>query len=682
MARASLERLLRPRHAVVIGGGNWGRQVIQQCRTLGFEGPLYVVHPHAEEIEGLVPYRRVEDLPEAPDACFVAVNRNATIDVIESLSRMGAGGAICFAAGFKETSDEDQSGGDLQEALIQAAGNMPIIGPNCYGFVNYLDQFCLWPDQHGAQPVHSGVGLICQSSNILINLTMQQRGLPIAYALTVGNQAQTSLSDLAFEVLEDPRVTALGLYIEGIENLGDFAAMARRAAHLGKPIVAMKAGRSEQAQKAALSHTASLTGSDAGASALFERLGIARVDSLSVMIETLKILHFAGPLRGGRVASLSCSGGEASLMADCVHHAYQHLSFPELTAHQIRNLRAALGPMIALANPLDYNTFIWGDVERMATTFQAMMDGPVDIATIIVDFPRVDRCDPSAWDCILAAAQTAAVRSSTPLALMSSLVENMPEDRAKQIADMGLIPLCGIDEGLSAIQSAVMPQALEDARIWEPVPWAIENELVTEAEAKEALLKFGLDVPQNVIITDQAMPLDLPFEYPVVLKTTGVAHKSEEGGVRVGIANYDELCHAAMQMGQPPFLIEEMIEETVVELLVGIICDPAHGFVLTLAAGGVMTEVLADRVHLLCPAGADEIDRALSRLKIAPLLEGYRNKAGADRQVVVDAIMKVQEFVKHHVATIQEVEINPLIVTPHRAVVADALITKGKKHDS
>ena len=225
----NLHRLFSPQTVAVIGGGIWGRSVIQQCQKLGFDGMLYAVHPKVKAIAGVPAYRSVADLPVVPDATFIAVNRDATIDIVHQLSKRGAGGAVCFASGFLEAEEENAEGAALQEALINAAGDMPIIGPNCYGFVNYLDRFCLWPDQHGGRPVERGVAIVTQSSNIMINLTMQQRGLPIAFALTAGNQAQTSLADLGRAVLDDPRVTALGLHIEGIGELADFEDLARYA---------------------------------------------------------------------------------------------------------------------------------------------------------------------------------------------------------------------------------------------------------------------------------------------------------------------------------------------------------------------------------------------------------------------------------------------------------------------
>src|SRR6185312_2808521 len=309
-----LDRLLRPKSIAVIGGGAFGMNVVEQCLKMNYAGALWPVHPSRSDVHGVPAFKSVADLPAAPDAAFVAVNRNLTIDIIRQLAEMGAGGAICFAAGFLETGNDDAEGEGLQKALVEAAGTMPIIGPNCYGLINYADGALLWPDQHGGrrlEPGEKGAAIITQSSNIACNLTMQARGLPIAFLMTAGNQAQTGLSEMALGLIEDERVTALGLHIEGFDSVAGFEKLAARARALKKPIVAMKVGRSEQARAATISHTASLAGSDAGSDAFLKRLGIARADSVPSFLETLKLLHAIGPLDGGKLSSMSCSGGEA-----------------------------------------------------------------------------------------------------------------------------------------------------------------------------------------------------------------------------------------------------------------------------------------------------------------------------------------------------------------------------------
>ena len=674
----NLHRLFSPQTVAVIGGGIWGRSVIQQCQKLGFEGMLYAVHPKVNAVAGVPAYRSVADLPVVPDATFIAVNRDATIDIVRQLSNRGAGGAVCFASGFLEAEEENAEGAALQKALINAAGDMPIIGPNCYGFVNYLDRFCLWPDQHGGCPVERGVAIVTQSSNIMINLTMQQRGLPIAYALTAGNQAQTSLADLGRAVLDDPRVTALGLHIEGIGDLADFEDLARYATACKKGIVALKVGRSAQAQQATISHTASLTGSNASADALLSRLGIARVDGLTEMVEALKILHYHGPLAGKNLVSASCSGGEASLLADTAEIQGKGLIFPPLIETQKEGLRAALGDMVALANPLDYHTYIWGNLTSMADAYSALINAPIDLGVIVVDFPRSDRCDPEAWECVIAAAEIARQKTGKPVALLASLAENMSESQVARIAAAGLIPLSGMEASLGAIAAAASIHPAHHVPVI-AAPIVTDATILDEAASNALLQPYGLDLPQNLVVKRQALPDTLPFGYPVVLKATGQAHKSEMDGVKLNLADRAELEAAMTEMKQPIYLIEEMVGDGLIELLVGVVADPAHGYLLTLAAGGVLTEILKDSVSLSLPVEEPDILTALEKLKIAPLLAGYRGKPAVDKAALVTTVLAVQDCVLDNRASFSEIELNPLILTPTRAVAVDALIKTGGK---
>jgi acyl-CoA synthetase (NDP forming) len=665
MTTVGLQRLFKPASIAVIGGGAWCRSVILSLDQFGFDGPVWHVHPIAEGA-----YRTISDLPGAPDACFIGVNRSATVDALQALSAKGAGGAVCFASGFAETGD----GADLNTALLKAAADMAIVGPNCYGFVNALDRVALWPDVHGLVPVERGVAILTQSSNIALNLSMQRRGLPIAFLGTAGNQAQTGLSRIAHALIRDPRITALGLHIEGVGDLAALQALMQEAHRLGKPVIALKSGRSEAAQTAALSHTASLAGSDAGASALFDRLGILRVRSLDALIETLKHAHLYGPVSAGGIASLSCSGGEASLMAD--GGDVRGLTFTPLTEAQDRALARVLGPLVTRANPLDYHTFIWNDAPRMAEVYSIMAAGPAALTVIVVDFPRADRCQTDAWDCVVDAALSARAQTGKRIALLTSLSESLSEDLSDRLMQAGILPLHGLDAALDALSVvyAKRPAADVDRPIPVPRPDGPPR-MQDEADAKSTLARSGLDVPRHAVATspEDAARLAQPM-LPVALKARGMAHKSEKGGVVLDLATSDAVRAAASGMDCNGFYIEEMVRDGSVELLVGIVADPAHGYVLTLGAGGILTELWRDTCHLLVPATEDEIDAALDTLRVGPLLRGYRGKPAGNRAATVAAIMAVQTYVVAQAGRVAEIEINPLIVTPTRAVVADALI--------
>jgi acyl-CoA synthetase (NDP forming) len=667
-----LSRLLRPASIAVIGGGAWCEQVIKQSTSMGFSGDVWPVHRSAKTIARLPAYASLADLPSAPDAVFVGVNRDATIDLVRDLSAMGAGGAVCFASGFAEARAEDARGSDLQSQLVAAAADMPILGPNCYGIINALDGALLWPDQHGCARLETGVAILTQSSNIAINLTMQRRALPIAYTIACGNMAQTSQAEIANALLDDPRVTAIGLHIEGFSDLRAWEALAAKAHDKGVPMVAIKVGASDQAQAATVSHTASLAGSDAGAQAFLDRLGIPRLRSLPDFVETLKLLHCAGPLTSNQIASISCSGGEASLIADMA--VGMNLDFPPLSDPQRAQLSEALGPMVALNNPLDYHTYIWRDAPAMTKAWAGMTGEGIAMTFSIVDYPTTDARD---WECATQAALDVRATTGAHFAVAASLPELMPLDVAARLMGGGVVPFMGLAEALAATQAATQIAAPD------PVPVVLPNAstatvTLDEGTAKSALAAHGVPVPAYRVArgADEIAQAVSTLSAPFAVKGIGLAHKSEHGAVRLDIGQ-DDVALIAADIGTDAVLIEEMATGGVAELLVGVICDPAHGFVLTLGAGGVLTEVLRDTVSLLVPADSTAITNALNRLRCAPLLHGYRGKPAADISAIVNAVLAVQSYVVANADTLSEVEINPLICTPVSAVAVDALIRKA-----
>jgi acyl-CoA synthetase (NDP forming) len=665
----TLSRLLRPKSVAVIGGGAWCRAVIQQLLKANFSGDIWPIHPTADEICGLPAHPSLHDLPNIPDAAFIGINRDATIDTVTQLSLLGVGGAVCFASGFGETDD----GQDANRRLLQAAGDMPILGPNCYGMINALDGVSLWPDQHGCVPVDRGVAILTQSSNIAINLTMQQRGLPIAFVVTCGNQAQLSEAQIADALLDDPRVTAIGLHIEGFGDLPAWQALSRKAHTKGIPLVALKVGKSIEARNATISHTASVAGSDAGANALLEHLGIARVDDLPTLLETLKILHVAGPLPSRQIASISCSGGEASLIADMAHDTT--LTFAPLTNLQETRLLAALGPKVALANPLDYHTYIWRDVAAMTRAFSAMIVPEIAITFLIVDFPRGDICDASDWECVIQSALDTRAATGGTIAMVSTLPELMPEHVSRRLMAGGIIPMNGIRAALAATEAAHQ-RAPSPADLIVPSK-SMPAETISEADAKRALQKAGVTVPKLLTGDLETLAKHADIQHgPFVLKSTGVAHKSEVGGVALSLTNGDAVRQAGAKMTSSTFILEEMIADPVAEILFGVVKDPAHGFVITIGAGGLFAELLKDTASILIPASRDHLKQTLNRLKLAKILNGYRNQPAGNIDALLDAVEAIQSYVLANLDTIEEVEVNPFILTQTRAVAADALIRK------
>ena len=685
MTLRPLDRLIRPR-TIAVFGGREARRVIEQCDLMGFAGEIWPVHPMLESVLGRRCYRSVAELPSAPDAAFVGVNRTLTIEIVRALSERGAGGAVCYASGFSEAVSELADGAELQQALVEAAGTMPIVGPNCYGMINGLDGALLWPDQHGIVRSERGVAILTQSSNIAINLSMQRRGLPISYLMTAGNQAQIGLSDLTHAVLEDPRVTAVGLHIEGFGNIGSLEALATRARELKKPVIALKVGKSEQAQRAAVSHTASLAGSYAVADAVLDRLGIGRVTTLPELIETLKLLHVVGPLESNAISSMSCSGGEASLMADAA--VGLNVEFRALKPDQLPALRASLGEMVTLSNPLDYHTFVWGNLSRQTDAFTAMFEGGYALNLVVLDFPREDRCDGADWMTTVSAIAAAAKHTGARAGILATLPENLPEEIAKQLIETGIVPLCGISEALAAadIASGI-------ARTWKkprPLPLldepagTSEIETLSEAAAKVELAAAGLTVPLGKTATtaNEAGEYAEQIGFPVALKALGVEHKSEAGAVKLNLWDKNAVKDAAEGMAHVArgYLVERMIERPIAELIVGAVRDPVVGLTLTVGAGGILVELLEDSVVLPLPVTKAEVLEKISRLKVRKLIEGYRGSAGSSLEIVADAVVSAAEYVVKNAALLEELDINPLMVLGESrgVVAADALIRRRR----
>jgi acetyl-CoA synthetase len=680
-----LQRLLHPRSIAFIGGSECAIAV-ERTQALGFEGRIWAVNPRRPQLGGVPTIPSITDIDGSPDAAFIALPRALTPEAVAALRALGCGGAVIYAAGFAETGDLDR-----QRALLEAADGMPLLGPNCYGFINTTARVALWPDEHALSPVERGVALVTQSGNIGCNLTMMQRGLPIAALLTLGNQADVDIAAAVDAFAQDPRITAIGLHIEGLRDPQAFAAAAARAQAAGKPVVALKTGRSPQGARIALSHTASMAGEDRICEALFERYGVARVPTLSALVETLKLLHFGGPTTGRRLVSLSCSGGEAALVADL---APAHgLSFPPFDDAAAQRVGATLNDLVHIDNPLDYHTFIWNQREALENTFAAAMAGGFDTALLILDTPTHPAMKPDSWLVTARAWATAQQRVGARAVVVATLPEGMPPRLADELGAAGIAPLIGIEDALSALAAAA---AIGDryARPVAALPWptgptprampdddlnaAATGRVLRESEAKALLARYGLVVP----MTAECALADAPqvaarIGFPVVLKISdeSIAHKSDVGGVALGLRSADEVAAAAGRMAAlgDRVLVEQMVGGAVAELIVGVVRDPQFGFALLIGAGGVLAELITDSVTLLLPATHEDIERAVKRLRVWTLIEGHRGRKG-DPDSVLRAIEAIADFAEAHRDDLLELDVNPLLVLPDRAVAVDALI--------
>ena len=688
--RAQLQRLFSPRHIAVFGGAS-AAEAVRQCRKLGFAGQIWPVHPTRREVEGLACYPDVAALPQAPDASFVAVPRHATVDIVGQLAARGAGGVICYASGFAEVGGE---GVALQQQLVHNAGDMALLGPNCYGMLNYLDGVALWPDQHGGQRVERGVALITQSGNIGLNLTMQRRALPLAYLITVGNKAGSRMESLVDALLADPRVSVIGMHIEGLDDVAAFSRVALKALRQGVPLVALKAGSSALGAQTAMSHTSSLAGPDALYDALFARCGVARVRDPAGLIETCKFLHVHGPLGGTRIISASCSGGEASLVADLAQP--RGLDMPAIPSAAQARLHAVLGDKVTVANPLDYHTYIWGDLAAQTECFSGLMDCCFDAHLLVLDYPRLDRCSAESWgttvDAFVAAAQAGEKTGKKAATVVASLPEDLPEDYAQALMAQGIAPMHGLPDCLDAIAHAAQIGAAARAQggLTPLLPvqalQAGAPRTLDEAASKRALAAFGLPVPQGqVVAAAQVLQAADALGYPVVLKAVSehLAHKTEAGAVHLNLANAAQVQAALDKMAglSDHFLVEQMASNVVAEVIVGVQRDAQFGLSLTVGAGGVLVELLQDARTLLLPVQRHEVQAALQSLKMMPLLRGFRGRPPGDMPALVEAVMAVADYAQANAHCLLELDVNPVLVMPQGVLAVDALIRlQGDSH--
>ena len=668
-----LSRTLNPR-SIALFGTSPAQSVIEQCLKLGFTGELWPVHPTRETLAGIKCFKSVADLPSAPDVAFVAVNRNATIDVVKQLAKIGAGGAVCYASGFAESGTQSGVDGvELQHQLVAVAGEMPLLGPNCYGYINAFDGVALWPDQHGCESVTSGVAIVSQSGNVGLNITLQQRGLNLAYLVTVGNQAVAGIEDCLEVFINDSRVTAVGLFIEAIVDPVRFAKLAYYANKRNLRIVALQTGRSEAGAMIAASHTASLAGRRSAYKALFERCGVAMVDTPIELIETLKLLDQGGALSGSKLVSLSCSGGEASLVADLSEKTA--LQFEPFSIEQHARISSTLTELVTVGNPFDYHTFMWGDRVATANTFTQVMDGPQDATLLILDTPPRDDQDSQTWVIAAQSLGDAALATNKRGVIVATLPECTTDAIRVAAKDANLVVLQGLHEALVALNAAAW---LANNQAGDPpaqVVTALKTKLIDEADAKLMLQKNGVNVPNGVRcprsdIADMANKIG----FPITLKGLGLAHKSEVGAVKVGLQNKQELDSAlAMMPGEiNEFLVEQTVVDVVAEILVSIRRDAPVGWLITLGAGGVYTELWRDTTFLLAPVDDEQILGSLAKLRIAPLLNGFRGKPAGNLNALVELIQNVISTAMNN--NLVEVELNPVLVTPNTAVAVDALM--------
>ncbi len=687
MVTPSLSRLINPKRAVFIGGTSVV-PAIEWCQRNGFTGEIAAVNPRRTELSGIRCAPSVLELDESPDLAFVAIPKESVVDTIGDLQAINTGGAVVHTSGFSEM----RGGAERTAALIEAAGDMAVIGPNTPGFANFVDRACFMQDHFGTHDAARGIGFISNGGAYLSDVGLNQRSVPAAYLFGTGNQAMVDVVDVMAHIVEDERVTAINLYLEHMPNAARLATVGARAHERGLPVVVVKGGRTPVGRRATQSHTASLAGESTVAAAVFERLGFTQATTASLALETLKALTMTRPISGRRVGLATSSGSYAVLGGDAAHtHGFE---LPEPVGISAQALEDLLPPFVYATNPLDISTDHGADSDHQRAIYDAFLNQPIDLAVQVMAFPPDNSGMPiEDWFTTTQAFAAAADTRRLPCAFVATTPESLPLEAREQMMTAQMAPLMDLEDGFRALAGAEWWWRRHDEisrvgtkEILLPVLSDVcGGRTLDEAEGKALLASHGVTVPDSIVIdgsSGYAGELLESAQGPWAVKAliAGLTHKTEAGAVSLGCADRSAV-EAAMsvmrtRLGSSRFLVERMVADPIAEVLIGVRRVPDVGQVLTLAIGGTLVELLDDSVTVILPAHSYVIEQALRSLRLFPLLDGFRGRTPADLAGLFETIDHIIDTALS--ADTVELEVNPVLAVAEGAAVAvDAVVTVG-----
>ena len=690
LKKEKLKKLLSPKTIAFFGGADV-EIAIAEVKRRGFKGPIWPVNPNRNSILGITCFKTIKELPSAPDASFIAVPSKLVISIIKHLSKIGAGGAVCYSAGFGETGIK---GKRLEKELTKAAKDMPIIGPNCYGFINYLENVALWPFAHGGQSLGYGAAIITQSGMLSSDITMTQRSLPLTHMISIGNQSSISIENLIEVLQENQNVRAIGIHIEGIKDIRELHNVALKAIKRKLPIVALKTGTSAVGGQLTSTHTGSLSGEDKLYDALFQRTGIIRVGNPIIFVELLKFLCISGVPKDNRLVAFTCSGGGATLIADYCEKV--GINLPSFDSKSKNELKDLLPSIATVSNPLDYTTPIWGNESKTLPVFsKAIRASKASIAMLLQDYPA-DGLNESEESYTTDA--KAFIQASVDLNIATVICSTFPENMKKRIQEtfalQNVSPMLGIDDTLDAINLACIYNLRRRELKQSPAkPLLIitkykSKNFLNELDSKSVLKKAGISVPKSQFITyEERHSTEIKLRFPLALKllSSKILHKTEYGAICLSIDSRKELIKKLEQMHEhlksiskkqycDQFIIEEMQPAPIVEMLIGFQSDPQFGYSLLLGAGGVQAEIMNDTVSILLPTNKDEIISSIKKLKLYKLMNGFRANKQVELDVLAFDILQIAALLEAKKNSFTSIEINPLFVYERSTCAIDAVI--------
>ena len=684
--REALASLMSASSVAVVGASaradNIGRRVIENLRALAPDRWLAAVGPSAKEIAGVQSAATLAELDQVPDAVVIAVGTKRVVDVVHDAAELGVSGAVIFAGGFAEAGPE---GRRLQEEVVTVAERhaMAVIGPNCQGLINFVSALPLYSDQ--VDPYQSGdVALISQSGSVTTSLINNKRGVRWSHAVSSGNEAGVNAADLLEYFLDTPEVRVVCAFLEAIREPERFFAMCARAREQGKPVVVCKTGRTDAAQRAAAAHSGALASSDRLIDALFRRHAVIRTESLSELLETAKALSSGVRPSGRRLAALSGSGGHISLVLDEAQRC--GLELPPFSEDTRARLIDAAG---RCENPLDY----WGIAnlaEALPEALDAIATDPgIDVVVGLVDFSRGPTGGGPRAKRLLDAWERVPARRERTLVLVDAVGGTPAPDAIEAALAGNVLVISELETGLRVLSHLVALSEPASPPLPAPSTDGLASVTSMLSQAKPGVnsgiwpLRMveaaGIPVVESRLVgkDDPFDPetLDLPF--PVVAKTAdpGLAHRTSQSAVELGIDSPSGLRRAVARLreiGDGSVMIQPQIASSA-ELLIGLSSAPGLGSFVLIGVGGVLTESTDDVSIRPLGLGDADPDTMLAELRAHGELRSRPGFADAVPDIV-QAIRDLDRLGQVLGDRVESLDINPLIVTRGGCIAVDALV--------
>lgn len=697
-----LDPLMAPASIAVIGPsprGNRGTVILRNIRDRGFAGKLYAINPKYDEIEGIPCFAAIADLPEKPDFVAIALPAAASVEALREVAAAGIPAGLMIAGGFAESS---AAGRDLQQDVTDICrdSGMRICGPNCYGIVNVMTGAA--PYSGGiVEPLTPGnVGFVLQSGALTHALhdTLVGRGLGISAIVTSGNEAVVELAEYVDWLLDDPNTDVIALFIEGLKNPDRFAEVAEKALRLGKPIVALKVGRTERGQRATLAHTGSVAGSDAAYEGLFRKLGVIRAEDIDDLRETLVLFATGRRSVVDGVAIASISGGVTTLLTDLAETC--GLNTPTPSDETRARLVRALPDFGVANNPLDTTGLLAEDPTILSAVAEAFLSDPrIGCFALALNSPLGTEGH------LARARMMVETQSAIDKPLVAFSVTSFGVDRGlvETLATQRIPLLMGARETVLALsrwtsfeerrRAFAAGRGRIAAGTGHPLALPTGASVMTEREATGLLRGYGMNfTPQGAARdVDTAAAMAESFGFPVVLKidSPDIAHKTEAGGVKLGLRNVDEVqtafaeIIASAKAFDPKARIDGVLVQKMApkgfEVLLGLTRHGAFGMQMAVGIGGTFVEILRQVALRPLPVSAVDASEMIDQTLLGKLLDGFRGSGPLDRAALIDAILALSDAGCDLGDRLEELDVNPLLVLPEgQGVLAlDALIVLG-----